>query len=46
MNQTTKNSEAQVTNKYKSEDAVQRKENLLSKLKKILERSKKKIFKD
>ena len=46
MNQTTKNREAQVTNKYKSEDAVQRKENLLSKLKKILERSKKKIVKD
>lgn len=46
MNQTTKNRETQVTNKYKSEDAVQRKENLLSKLKKILERSKKKIFKD
>lgn len=46
MNQTTENREAKVTNKFNSQDLNQRKDNLVSKLRKILERSKKKIFKD
>lgn len=46
MNQTTENREAKVTNKFNSDDKTKQKENLLSKLKKILERSKQKIFKD
>lgn len=46
MNNTTENREAKVTNKFNSKEPDQRKENLLSKLKKILERSRKRIFKD
>lgn len=46
MNQTTENKEAKAINKFKSDNINQRKENLLLKLKKILKRSRQKIFKD
>lgn len=46
MNEIKEKKESRVTNKFKSEDIDQRKENLLLKLKKIIKRSKERIFKD
>lgn len=47
MNQTIKeNKESKVNNKFKSDDINKRKNNLMMKLKKILKRSREKIFKD